>query len=491
MKYKLNGWELIKSYYRENSPIQQDIESYNQFITEKIPEIVKENKDIESKVENVKLEISNVQILNPQIIEEDGSRITEFFPMEARLRDKTYSSPIYLDVNLVRKEVLQDTKRTYVGEIPTMINSVKCNLHGLSTEKKIELGEDPMDLGGYFIINGIHKILVSQELLASDKIIISNNGKKAVAEVISTKGAFKGRVKILRNPNGILEVKFPSSPKKLKLFILLKVLGLNTIEEFLDAFEDTTEVRNDVLLNFSKLNYDNRDDALDVIGKYVAPGQIITYRLKRAEEIIDYFLLPHIGQTPEKRILKAYYLISMAVRAIELANGKRDVEDKDSYMNKRVELSGKLLEHQFRFAFTYFTKDIKFQIDRNIVRRRRLRINTIIRSNTITDRIKFGMATGTWVNRLTGVSEYVQTVNWLNHIASNRKVKSTLDKSRENYEARDVHGTGWGRICPIETPDGANCGLTKNLALMARVTTDANTDPVEDLIKKLGVYSKK
>jgi DNA-directed RNA polymerase beta subunit len=181
----------------------------------------------------------------------------------------------------------------------------------------------------------------------------------------------------------------------------------------------------------------------------------------------------------------------MATKAIELSYGLRDQDDKDSYMNKRVELSGKLLEHEFRYAFKYFVNDVKFQIDRSLVRRRRLKINTIIRANAITDRVLFGMATGNWVGRLTGVSEYVPKVNWLNHIIENRKVKSTLDKSRENYEARDVHGTGWGRICAVETPDGPNCGLTKNLALMAKVTTDADLKGIDDILKSLGVYEKK
>jgi len=490
-EWEINGWDLINAYYKDSNPVHQDIESFNQFIFEKVPRIIEENKSVESKVENVKLELENVQVLKPQIIEEDGSRRTDFYPMEARLRDKNYSAPIYVDINLIRKDVLQDTKRAYIGEVPIMIKSRKCNLHGLNDAELIELGEDPMDLGGYFIINGIEKILISQEVLASDKVLISEDGKKTIAEVISTKGAFKGRVKIVRNSNGILEVSFPSSPKKLKLFVLLRALGLETVEDFIDAFEDIPEVKNDILLNYSRMNVESQEAALDYIGKYVAPGQILSYRLRRAYEVIDNFLLPHIGQTEDKRMLKAYYIAGMTVKAIELAYDLRDLDDKDSYMNKRVELSGKLLEHEFRFAFKYFVNDVKFQIDRSLVRRRRLKINTIIRPNAITDRIQFGMATGNWVGRLTGVAEYVPKVNWLNHIIENRKVKSTLDKSRENYEARDVHGTGWGRICPIETPDGPNCGLTKNLAITAKVTTDAALAGVEDILRSMNVYEKK
>jgi DNA-directed RNA polymerase subunit B len=157
--WKLNGWDLISAYYKGNNPIKQDIESYNQFISDKIPQIIEEFATIESKVENVRLELNNVQILKPQIIEEDGSRRTDFYPMEARLRDKNYTAPIYADINLIRKDVLQDTKRTYIGEVPVMVKSKKCNLNGLNEDELIQLGEDPKDLGGYFVINGVEKII--------------------------------------------------------------------------------------------------------------------------------------------------------------------------------------------------------------------------------------------------------------------------------------------------------------------------------------------
>ena len=484
------GWELIKSYYKNNNVIQQNIDSYNQFIFVKVPQIIRENASILSRVEDVEIKLNNVQILRPQLVEEDGSRRTDFLPMEARLRDKTYCAPLFADVELYRKGVLQDTKRTTIGELPVMVRSKLCNLYGKSDEELIEAGEDPKDLGGYFIINGVEKVLVNQEVLASDKILVSRDGSKCVSEVLSTKGAFKGKVRLVRNPNGILEINFPSSPKKLKFFVLLRALGFKTKEDFTNAFENIAEIQNDVLLNFSRLDVMSEEEALDQIGKYVAPGQILAYRLKRTYEIIDNFLLPHIGQTPDKRALKGFYLIGMAQRAMELAYGFRDEDDRDSYHNKRVELSGKLLEREFVQAINYFINDIKFQIDRNIVRRRRLKINTIIRPDVVTDRIMFGMATGTWAGKLTGVSSFFTRYNWLNPILENRKIKSTLDSSRENYEARSVHGTAWGRVCPVETPDGANCGLIKNLAIMSRVTTDYEGSDLEALLRKLNVYEK-
>jgi len=133
-------------------------------------------------------------------------------------------------------------------------------------------------------------------------------------------------------------------------------------QEIINAFSNEKEVVNDVLLNFENLDVKKEDEALDRIGKYVAPGQVIDYRLRRAQEVIDAFLLPHIGQGKEHRIAKAYYLCMMAEKAIERAYNLRGEDDKDHYANKRLELSGKLMEHLFRYSFKYFIKDLKFNI---------------------------------------------------------------------------------------------------------------------------------
>ena len=372
-----------------------------------------------------------------------------------------------------------------------MVKSNLCWLNGKTEEELVEMGEDPRDFGGYFIINGSEKALMTQEVLASDRVLVSGKPEdKIVAEVISTRGAFKGRIRIIRTPDGMLNVTFPASPRKLKLFVLLKALGMGKVEEIMTAFSDETIILNDVLINIENLFVKSEKEALDKIGKYVAPGQVEEYRLRRAQEVIDAFLLPHIGQTPKDRLAKAHYLIMMSTKAIEKAHGRRGEDDKDHYANKRLELSGKLMEHLFRYAFKYFIKDLKFQIDRTVTRRRKLNISTVVRPGAISERIRFALSTGNWIGRATGVSKFMDRVNYLSPLTDLRKVKSPLDKNRELYEARDVHGTHWGRLCAIETPDGPQCGLVKNLALMAEVTTETDEKGIEKLLTDMGVKLK-
>lgn len=486
----MDTWPLIESFFRGKSIAEQEIRSFNQFIDEKLPQIVSENQIIVPKIEEVRVEIDNIQVLKPRIVEADGSPRTDFWPMEARIRNMTYAGPIYLDMKLFRRDIEQDVKTTYVGDLPIMLKSKKCWLYGKSEEELIEMGEDPVDFGGYFIINGSEKALMTQEVLCSDRAMVSekNAAGDIVVEVISTSGAFKGRVRITRKANGMLYVNFPSSPKKLKLFVLMKALGMDTLEEIRSAFTySEAEVENDVLLNWENTEIMSEKEALDKIGKSVAPGQVIDYRLRRAQEVIDGFLLPHIGQNKADRLAKAFYLGMMATKAIETAYNLREEDDKDHYANKRLELSGKLMEHLFRYAFKYFIKDLKFQIDRTVTRRRKLNISTIVRPDAITERIRFAMATGNWIGRATGVSKFMDRVNYLSPLTDIRKVKSPLNKNRELYEARDVHGTHWGRFCPIETPDGPQCGLVKNLALLSKVTTEYPEEIVEKFLKEKDV----
>ena len=486
------GWALIESYLASKNFAQMEIDSFDQFVQKKLPEIVEENKEIVPKIEEVKIELADIRVSKPRITEADGSPRDHFYPGEARLRNRTYAGKINIGMKLYRRDVEQDAEENvYIGDLPIMTKSRLCWLQGKNTEELIEMGEDPKDFGGYFIVNGSEKALMTQEVLASDRVLITEATGGIASEVISTKGAFKGRVRVTRKQDGMLAATFPASPRKLNLFTLLKALGLRTAKEIENAFPDDIEFKNDVLVNWENTEEKTEEDALDKLGKFVAPGQVIDYRLKRAQEVIDAFLLPHIGQAKEDRLAKAYYLVMMATKAVERSQGLRGEDDKDHYGNKRLELSGKLMEHLFRYSFKYFVKDLRFQIDRTVTRRRKLKISTIVRPGAVTERIRFAMSTGNWIGRATGVSKFMDRVNYLSPLTDLRKVKSPLSKNRELYEARDVHGTHWGRLGPIETPDGPQCGLVKNLALMADVTTEVDETPIEALLNKNGVSLKK
>ncbi len=485
----MDRWALIDAYFRDETLVSQQIESYNQFVNETIPEIIEENQVIDPEVGDFRIELKGVHIEKPLATEIDGS-IRRLYPMEARIRDRSYMASIYLDMVAIRRGVELQRARMRIGELPVMVKSDLCWLKGLSPKELVDLGEDPLDFGGYFIINGKEKILVALDEAAPNKVFVSRENRSnisAVATIYSTRGMYKGRTRVERRNDGIWIAHFPLAPRNLKWVVLLRALGFTDDQEILDAFLGEKEVLNDALLNLEASEIKTEEEAIDYIGKFVAPGQIKDYRLRRAQEVIDNYLLPHIGTSPEDRKAKGYFLIRMAERTSEAAYGLRPFDDKDHLANKRVELSGKLMETLFRFAFRALVKDIRFQVERALARRKKLRLNTVVRPNAFTEAIMYGMSTGTWPNRRTGVAQNLNRLNFIAPIYMARRVNSPLSKRRKNFEAREVHGTHFGRFCPIQTPEGVSAGLIKYLALTAKVTTATDPEKMDRLLKKLGV----
>lgn len=179
----------------------------------------------------------------------------------------------------------------------------------------------------------------------------------------------------------------------------------------------------------------------------------------------------------------------MAEAVFELALGIRMEDDKDHYANKRLKLAGDLMEEIFRVAFLRLIKDVKYQLERAKVRGRVLKMSTAVRSDVLTDRMMHPMATGNWVGGRTGVSQLIDRHNCISVISHLRRVISPLSRSQPHFEARDLHPTQWGRICPSETPEGPNCGLVKNFAQYAEVSVGTDEGEVRDILQSLGVVS--
>jgi len=480
--------EITEAYLRENSLVKQFIDSYDKFVDSGIQAIVDAQGVIEPQIEGVVVKLGKATVGKPVVIEYDGSR-RELWPMEARTRDLTYSAPIYLEMTIVVNGVEKKTENVYIGELPVMVKSKLCYLRGKSAEEIIQAGDDPMDPGGYFIINGTEKALMTLEDLAPNRILVSREKDKEMtqAKVFSTRLGFRGRCTVDRMKDGRFFVTMPSYSRPLELVLVLKALGLDREEKVLEAFPEQPEVKNDVLFNLEAGEAKGRRDALEAIGKRAAPGQPLDYQLKRAELLLDRYLLPHIGVEERDRLAKAYFLCRMAERTVYVAHKLRAVEDKDHYANKRLKISGKLMEELFRYAFQFLVKDITYQMERANVRGRKISMFAIVRPDALSDRIKYSMATGNWVGGHTGVCQPLDRYNYISAVSFIRRVTSPLAKKHPHHKARDLHGTHFGRLDPNETPEGPNCGLVKNLALFCEITTGVSEEPVEGVLRKLGV----
>ncbi|MBC7109706.1 MAG: DNA-directed RNA polymerase subunit B'' [Archaeoglobi archaeon] len=478
---------LSKAYFTKEKIAQHHIESFNEFIDRGLQKVIDEYKIIETDIPETYVELGKIYVKKPTAVEADGLE-APIYPRDARLRNLTYKSFLYLEMAIFQDGNEVDRGVERIGELPIMVKSKMCNLYGLSDDELVEKGEDPTDPGGYFIINGSERVLMTLEDLAPNKIFVEYEerygDKIEVAKVFSQRRGYRALVVVERNKNSILEVSFPSV-NRINYVTLVRALGLEYDQDIVESVSDDPEIVKFMLENLEEAEVETTEEAIDEIGKKVAAGQAREYRKKRALYVLDKYLLPHLGDAEEDRITKAYFLGRMAEACFELALGRRGEDDKDHYANKRLKLAGDLMEDLFRVAFSRLARDIKYQLERASTRHRELSISTAIRSDVLTERIVHPLATGNWVGGRTGVSQLLDATDYVSVLSHLRRVISPLSRSQPHFEARDLHATQWGRICPSETPEGPNCGLVKNLAQTVELSIGLEEVEVENIRREL------
>lgn len=474
------NWEVAKAYLEENPPIQHDIDSYNEFVDTKMQEVIDEVDERETE-NGVKIKVHNIRAERPKITEADGAQ-RKILPHEARLRDRTYSAQLYMEISLKHEEEEIDREEVYVGELPVMLRSKLCYLSDMSEEEMIESDEDPEDPGGYFIINGTERALVGSEELAPNRVMTDKKEKRGKVttktRVISKQGRYKPRTTVKRKHRGELKVSYLHSPRHLNLMYLLRALGLETKNEIIEAFPDQEYILNDVILNLGQIEEALEEDPIEALGQRLG-GQ----KPKYTKQHLNRYLLPHIGKTEDVWMNKAYFLVRMAERGIRVAKGKREPSDKDHYANKRVEIAGELIRDQFRLARDKLLKDLKWQIDQTMKRGRTLKVRTLIKPGSLSKRLIYGFKGQKWAGGKKGVAQTLDTDSSIAALSNLRGISSPLNAQRQQKKARDLHGTHYGRICPHETPEGKRVGLVKNLATGCKISSqEIDTEEIKEEI---------
>ena len=487
------GKILIQKYFDEQSFVDSDIESYNNFMDKDLNNIIEENREIvptiiPHNIDDFKIRLDKIWAIKPEITEADGSK-RNIFPVEARLRKLTYSAPTYIEISAHINGVQRESFTTQIGNIPIMLKSKWCHLHGLGRQELIDKGEDPDEPGGYFIINGTEKVLITIEDLASNKFLVekSTSGtSEYVGKLFSEYGSFKIPHTMEKLKDGIFYLTF-TRVKRIPIIIIIKALGLLKDEE-ITKFISTKEQYNEVIINLIEFaSVKTEDEALDFIAKKIGVTQSKEVRVERMREILDKYLMPHLGIKKEDRIFKAYNLCKMIKRFLRVAREELGTDDKDHYMNKRLKLSGDLLGDLLRLNLKVLIGDLLYNFQRMVKRGKFPTIKNLIRDKLLTQRIYSSMATGTWVSGRKGISQRIQRLNHLEMLSHLQRVVSPLSASQENFDARELHSTHLGRLCPIETPEGTNIGLRKNLSLLCSISNDSNEDEVVKQLKNLGL----
>ena len=540
--------EIVDSYFRDRSLVNHQIASFDDCITardgrlsrmERIVRNIRIGTDEKPDDGNggiIKLDVIDQEIyvrikniiLDTPVVKEANGAQHPATPVECRLRKLTYQSPILMDCVIYKDGVaLPAEKRITIGNMPIMVRSERCNVHprhvfksaNVGTKENVILepqktqedserynellkkaGEDPLDPGGYFIINGTERALISVEDLAPNRVTVELNTRYTknteVAKIFSQKDGVRKPLTVEKRRDGMLLAKISTvGTTPIPVVLLMRALGITQDQEIFRAIAGPHETFKFIVANINEVNdqeeYGQSKDmesALDWLQKKFAAGQQREFREARVQQLLDRELLPHLGDSEEARMKKAIYLGRIVRQVLEMAITNRKPNDKDHYANKRVRLAGDLMEDLFRVSMNQLARDLKYQLERHHNRKRDLKISSCLRPDVLTSKIMHALATGNWVGGRSGVSQLLDRTTFLSALSHMRRVTSPLVRSQPHFEARDLHPTQWGRLCPNETPEGQNCGLVKNAAQMIDVSEDVPVEDVKLQLKEMDVF---
>lgn len=499
------GWEVVKKYFDYDKGYQlvkHQEESYNDFVSNRIEQTIEGFNTIEvnsvyqPETDNfkyvLKVDMKRPQMSTPTIFEKDGSTKI-MMPNDARLRNFTYSSMLTVDV-VIRAHTwhedryIVETKTLNginLGKIPIMVKSDFCIL------KKVPYANEcKYDYGGYFIVNGNEKVVISQDRISENKTYVFTNSKIStysyIAEVRSVHENRLGvpkitTLKLSAKPNQFghyIRVNLHHIKHDVPLFILFRALGLGSDKEIIKYIVHDLE-GNDLIVD--KLcacveesdQITNLKDALEYLSRYLNitgySKEILNnkqHRMNITRSVLEKEFLPHVGISLEK---KALYLGVMTNKLLKCFMGLRDFDDRDSYVNKRADTPGVLMSNLFRQYYGKMIKDMKNMIQKeinmgswkatnkfiNVISP--TNIYKIIKSTIIDSGMRYALATGNWGiknnKNKQGVAQVLNRMTYIATLSHLRRINTPIEKSGKLVQPRKLHPTQWGIICPCECFD--------------------------------------
>jgi DNA-directed RNA polymerase II subunit RPB2 len=540
-------WTIIESYFKGQHLerlVRHQLESYNDFVGQQLvktiemfnPVHIASEQDYDPNSGKYSLELfvtfENFHIYRPQIHENNGATKL-MFPQEARLRNFTYASAMTVDINIkfvIRNGANLENMQTFykslpkihIGKLPIMLKSNICVLSQYKHVSSANTGECKYDTGGYFIINGSEKTVLGQERAAENKVqcfnVSKNNTKYTWMAEVKSVPDFKCispkqiNMMVSSKNNGFgyaLSVQLPRVKQPIPLFIVFRALGVVSDKEICEKilldiesnkYKDILEGLQASIIEANTLL--TQQEAIRFITNHVMYTPINmdkeTGAKKKHEFTLDILgndLFPHCKTATQK----IYFLGYMANRLLQASFEWVKQDDRDSYLNKRVDLTGTLLNNLFRNYFNKLVKDMEKQIIKeintgswkstddyeNIVNQ--TNIYKIVKSTTIENGLKRALSTGDFGIKHTnsnkvGVAQVLNRLTYVSSLSHARRISTPTDKSGKLIPPRKLHSTSWGYCCLAETPEGASVGVVKNLAYMAHITIHSSSLPIYEYV---------
>eukprot|EP00026_Physarum_polycephalum_P001110 Phypoly_transcript_01111.p1 GENE.Phypoly_transcript_01111~~Phypoly_transcript_01111.p1 ORF type:complete len:1127 (+),score=213.78 Phypoly_transcript_01111:267-3647(+) len=466
------------------------------------------------------INFGQIYLSKPTMTEADG--VTQaMLPNEARLRNLTYSAPLYVDINkrtigfrqggggqMEETASEESYAKMFIGKVPIMLRSTYCMLAECTSKDLAEMGECPYDQGGYFVINGSEKVLIAQEKMSNNHVYVF---KKAEPSKYSYVAEIRSCLETGSRPTSTMYIKMPRLASKtaggqgmrsiipyirqdIPIIVIFRALGFVADKEILDHI--VYEFNDHEMLELMKPSLEeafviqNQNVALDFIGKRgTTVGVTKDKRVQYAKEILQKEMLPHVGINEFCETKKAFYFGYVVHRLLLAALERRPLDDRDHYGNKRLDLAGPLLGGLFRQLFKKLTKDVRGYLQKCVDNSKDFNMQTAVRAKTITQGLKYSLATGNWGANKTagtrsGVSQVLNRLTFASTLSHLRRLNSPIGREGKLAKPRQLHNTLWGLVCPAETPEGAACGLVKNLALMAYISVGSSSAPILEFLEE-------
>ena len=517
-QYIETPWSIIESYFKGHHLdrlVRHQLESYNNFVEYQIiktiemfnPVHIASEQDFDAKSGKYSLEIfvtfENFHMYRPQIHENNGAT-SLMFPQVARLRNFTYSSAMTVDVNIkfvVRNgENLENAQTFYkslpkihIGKMPIMLKSSICVLNQYKHVENVHTGECKYDAGGYFIINGSEKTVLGQERAAENRVYCFNVGKN------STKHSWSAEIKSIPDfkcispkqinlylsskNNGFgfpIYVQLPRLKQPIGLFVLFRALGIISDQEIcekillnlsgtkekevLQGLQASIIDSNGFLTQEECIRYITTQAMYTPINMDKETGAKKKYEFTL--DILSNDLFPHCSSPVQKVMFLGY----MTFRLLEASFEWVKQDDRDSYVNKRIDLTGTLLNNLFRNYFNKLVKDMEKQVIKEINTGswkstddylriiNETNIYKIIKSTTIENGIKRALSTGDFgikhvSSNKVGVAQVLNRLTYVASLSHSRRISTPTDKSGKLIPPRKLHNTTWGFLCPAECFD--------------------------------------
>lgn len=505
-------WNLLPAFLKVKGLVKQHLDSFNYFVDKDLKKIIQANETILSDiVPDFYLKYTDIRIGHKSNAASDSAIEVNLPPHECRLRDMTYSAPIYVDIEYTRGRKIIMHRDLEIGRMPVMLRSNKCILAGKTDQEMALLDECPLDPGGYFIVNGTEKVILVQEQLSKNRIIVESDEKKNIVQASVTSSTHERKSKTyVVTKNSKIFLKHNSISEEIPIVIALKAAGIISDLEILQLVCGNEPKYQDLFaINFEdalKLKVLTQKDALLYIGEKVRTirrfGAPKHTKLEEGIEAVANTVVAHItcddGNDLRK---KGLYIAMMARRVILAMHDSKMVDDIDYVGNKRLELAGQLMSLLFEDLFKKFNSDFKLNIDKTLKKPNRanefdalLTIN--VYSSHITNGLTNAISTGNWsLKRFkmerAGVTHVLSRLSYISALGMMTRISSQFEKSRKVSGPRALQPSQFGMLCTSDTPEGEACGLVKNLALMTHITTDDEESPIEQLCFNLGVENIK